>query len=123
MQFINGLIGTVAGVGATTFPYVVPVLAKAIPSLGFQCLMAATLVMALLQIGSLVAMLSFGKAMGRMADFDELLEEDHEHHHHQHHHHHHIENHGDSPPHRDCSRISEKPSELEEPLLRQAGPS
>ncbi len=34
--FLNGLISMLAGIGATTFPLVVPLLAKALPSLGFQ---------------------------------------------------------------------------------------
>ena len=63
--FLNGLISTVAGIGATSFPLVVPMLARAVPAMGFQALMAATLAMAIMQILSLVGMLLVGRAIRR----------------------------------------------------------
>ena len=61
--FLNGMMSTVAGIGAMVFPLVVPLLAKALPSLGFQCLMAATLAMAVLQMVALGAMMVLGRAI------------------------------------------------------------
>ena len=61
--FLNGVFSTVAGIGATSFPLVVPMLARVFPSMGFQALMAATLAMALLQIASLAGMMLLGRAI------------------------------------------------------------
>ena len=61
--FLNGMMSTVAGIGAMVFPLVVPLLAKALPALGFQCLMAATLAMAVLQMVALGAMMVLGRAI------------------------------------------------------------
>mmetsp|Transcript_37143 Transcript_37143/g.82628 ORF Transcript_37143/g.82628 Transcript_37143/m.82628 type:complete len:524 (+) Transcript_37143:55-1626(+) len=62
--FMNGVVSTVCGVGATVFPFVVPLLAKWYPVLGFQWLMLATLLMASIQLAGLLVMISAGKAMG-----------------------------------------------------------
>ncbi|GAX81389.1 hypothetical protein CEUSTIGMA_g8820.t1 [Chlamydomonas eustigma] len=61
--FLNGAMSTVAGLGATFFPFAVPMLAKWLPNLGFQCLMLATFAMALLQIASLFAMILTGRIL------------------------------------------------------------
>jgi len=64
--FLSGVIGTIVGLGATTFPYVVPALASAFPWFGFQWLMVATLVMGAVQLLGLLAMLTSAHAMGKL---------------------------------------------------------
>eukprot|EP00798_Chlamydomonas_sp_ICE-L_P031779 gene31779-6976_t len=59
---LNGVLSTVAGLGATVFPFVIPWLAKQtfLGGLGFQWLMIMTLVGGLLQIGGLLCMMVTG---------------------------------------------------------------